>query len=148
MTPPIYLLDTNVLSELRKHRRCDPKVREWFEQIPDDNVYTSVLVIGEIRRGIESLRRRDAYTSNHLDLWLSGLERDFADRILPVNAQIADVWGRLNASNPLPVVDSLLAATALVHGYILTTRNVEDIRQTAVCWFNPFNGDSSMSLNN
>jgi predicted nucleic acid-binding protein len=78
------------LSELRKRRRSDPNVRVWFEQIPDDHVYTNVLVIGEIRRGIESLRRRDAETSKYLDLWLNGLERDFADRILPVNAQIAD----------------------------------------------------------
>jgi predicted nucleic acid-binding protein len=138
-----FLLDTNVLSELRKRERCHPKVRDWFDQIPDENVYTSVLVMGEIRRGIESLRLRDPVTANHLGLWLGGLEQDFTNRILPVNAQIADVWGHLNASTPLPVIDSLLAATALVHGFILATRNVEDIRRTGVRWFNPFNWDSS-----
>ena len=143
MMHPIFLLDTNVLSELRKRQRCHPKVREWFDQIPDENVYTSVLVMGEIRRGIESLRHRDPATANHLGLWLGGLEQDFTNRILPVNAQIANVWGHLNASTPLPVIDSLLAATALFHGFILATRNVEDIRRTKVCWFNPFNWDSS-----
>ena len=143
MMRPTFLLDTNVLSELRKRERCHPKVREWFAQIPDDNVYTSVLVMGEIRRGIESLRLRDPATANHLGLWLGGLEQDFTNRILPVNAQIADVWGHLNASTPFPVIDSLLAATALVHGFILATRNVEDIRRTGVRWFNPSNWDSS-----
>lgn len=140
---PTFLLDTNVLSELRKRQRCHPKVCEWFAQLPDENIYTSVLVMGEIRRGIESLRLRDPVTANHLGLWLGGLEQDFTKRILPVNAQIANVWGHLNASTPLPVIDSLLAATALVHGFILATRNVEDIRRSGVRWFNPYNWDSS-----
>ncbi len=131
-----FLLDTNVLSELRKRERCHPKVREWFAQIPDENIYTSVLVMGEIRRGIESLRLRDSVITNHLGLWLGGLEQDFTHRILSVNAQIANFWGHLNALTPLPVIDSLLAATALVHGFILTRSEapITSISLTGKTW--------------
>ena len=73
MMHPTFLLDTNVLSELRKRQRSHPKVREWFDQIPDENIYTSVLVMGEIRRGIESLRLRDPVTANHLGFWLGAV---------------------------------------------------------------------------
>jgi predicted nucleic acid-binding protein len=135
---PIFLIDTNVFSELRKRERCDAGVRSWFAETPDESLFTSVLVMGEIRRGIESLRRRDPVAANNLDLWLGNLERNFVDRILPVDLKIADTWGQLNAVDPLPTIDGLLVATALVHDCILITRNVKDIQRTGVRWFNPF----------
>ncbi len=133
-----YLLDTNVVSELRKGARCDSAVAQWITSVPDEHLHLSVLVIGEIRRGIDSLRRRDPSAANKLDGWLSGLRRDFADRILPVDEEVAETWGRLNVPDPLPAVDGLLAATAQVHGLTLATRNTSDVARSGVDWINPF----------
>ncbi len=133
-----YLLDTNVVSELRKGARCDSAVAQWITSVPDEHLHLSVLVIGEIRRGIDSLRRRDPSAANKLDGWLSGLRRDFADRILPVDEEVAETWGRLNVPDPLPAVDGLLAATAQVHGLTLATRNTSDVARSGVDWNNPF----------
>lgn len=133
-----YLLDTNVVSELRKGERANERVRAWFETVDDQALWLSVLVIGEIRRGIERLRRRDAATADRLELWLAQLSELHHDRILPVTRPIAEVWGRLNVPDPLPVVDGLLAATALVHGLTLVTRNVRDVARTPVPLLDPF----------
>lgn len=133
-----YLIDTNVLSDLRKQERCHPGVRRWFESVEDASLFTSVLVIGEIRRGIETVRLRDPIAANALQQWLKRLEDGFRSRILPIDAAIAERWGCLNAQRPLPVVDSLLAATALERGLVLVTRNVRDIGTTGVTWVNPF----------
>ena len=133
-----WLLDTNVLSELRKGTRGNPAVRRWFEAHQEDKHYTSVLVLGEVRRGIESKRRRDPESAAALDAWASRLEIDFASRILPVDATVADRWGRLNVPNPIAAVDGLLSATALVHDLTLVTRNVRDVARTGVRVLNPF----------
>lgn len=98
----------------------------------------SVLSIGEIRRGIETIRRRDGRSAQKLEVWLAKLQSEFATRILIVNEQIAETWGRLTVPDPLPVVDSMLAATAIVHGLTLVTRNVDDVRRTGVPFLNPF----------
>lgn len=132
-----YLLDTNVLSEA--HRPAGAaSVKAWLVGVPAESLFISVLVVGEIRRGVERLRRRDPTQAALFDRWLGQLEHDFAERIVPITAEIADEWGRLNARDPLPVVDSLLAATARVHGWTLVTRNVADIERTGVTLFNPF----------
>lgn len=133
-----YLLDTNVISELRKGERADPNVSSWFGGLADGEIYLSVMTIGEIRRGVESVRRRDPDSAAALDSWLARLSEVHRDRILSVDRAIAEEWGRMNASDPLPVVDGLLAATAKVLGLTLVTRNVGDVERTGVELFNPF----------
>jgi predicted nucleic acid-binding protein len=100
--------------------------------------FISALVIGEIRRGVERIRRRDPASARHLDLWLTHLRRDFSDRILPVTEEVADLWGQFGAVQPSPVIDGLLAATALTHDLTLVTRNEADVRAFAVRVINPF----------
>ena len=134
------LLDTNVVSELRKGARADEHVRHWYASLAEDDVFLSFLVIGEIRRGIESVRRKDQTSARALDRWVAGLVRDHAPRILPVGGEVAEAWGRLDASATLPTVDGLMAATASVHGLILATRNVRDVARTGVAVVNPFAG--------
>jgi predicted nucleic acid-binding protein len=132
------LLDTNVLSELRKRDRADPGVRHWFGATPDEDLLLSVLVLGELRQGVERVRRRDAKTARHLEQWLRHLATAFADRLIAVDAAVADQWGALNARDPLPVVDGLLAATAMVHGLAVVTRNTADFARTGAQVLNPF----------
>jgi len=133
-----YLIDTNVLSELRKKDRCDRHVRSWFEQTAEDEIYLSVLTIGELRRGIESVQRRDKAQAAALNTWLLALAETFGQKILSVDTAVAEEWGRMNVPNPLPVIDGLLAATAKVHNLTLVTRNTRDIDRTGVRCLNPF----------
>jgi predicted nucleic acid-binding protein len=132
-----WLVDTNILSDLRKGDRADPGIRAWFSETVEGDLFTSVLVIGELRRGVESIRRRDLPSALALEQWLARLAGEFRDRILPVDAAIADRWGRLNVPDPVPTVDGLLAATALVHDLVLLTRNVRDIERTGVKFLDP-----------
>jgi predicted nucleic acid-binding protein len=97
-----------------------------------------VLVIGELRQGVERLRRRDPPAAAKLDRWLHELIERHADRTLPVDAAVADRWGRLNVPDPIPAVEGLLAATALAHSLTLVTRNVRDVRRTGVRHLDPF----------
>lgn len=133
-----YLLDTNVISELRKGERADTNVRAWFGELDDEEIYLSVLTIGEIRRGVESVRRRDPDSAAALDSWLARLGEAHRDRILPVDRAIAEEWGRMNVPDPLPVVDGLLAATAKVAGLTFATRNVADVEGSGVELMDPF----------
>ena len=133
-----YLLDTNVVSELRKGNRCETAVREWFDALDDDDAYLSVLVIGEIERGIERIRKRDPKSATRLRRWLTNLCAQFESRILPVTLPIARTWGKMGTPNPIPTVDGLLAATAHTHGLILATRNVPHVESLDIEWLNPF----------
>lgn len=133
-----YLIDTNVISELRKGGRADSGVKSWFAALADEEVFLSVLTIGEIRRGIESIRRRDLEAAAALDSWLGRIYEAHRDRVVPIDRAIAEEWGRMSAPDPLPVVDGLLAATAKVSGLTLATRNVGDIMRTGVELVNPF----------
>lgn len=133
-----FLLDTNVIAELRKGARANPHVRSWFDTLNPDSIVLSVLTIGEIRRGIESVRRRDTATAKTLERWLRRLIAEHRDRILPVDLAVTEEWGRLNVPDPLPVIDALLAATAKVHGLTLVTRNVKDVTRTGVELVDPF----------
>ena len=137
-----FLLDTNIVSELRKGTRADVGVAEWFEELEDDQVFLSVLTIGELRRGIEAIRPRDHRQARRLDLWLQELLSSFADRILPIGLEIGDTWGRLNVPDPLPVVDGLLAATAHVHGLTLATRDTGPAQISGISYVDPFQGNS------
>jgi len=133
-----YLLDTNVISELRKGERADTNVSAWFDGLDDEEIYLSVLTIGEIRRGIESVRRRDPDSAAALDSWLARLDEAHGDRILAVDQTVAEEWGRMNVPDPLPVVDGLLAATARVAGLTFVTRNVADVKSSGVELLDPF----------
>jgi toxin FitB len=132
-----FLLDTNVISEARKPAP-DPNVRAWLDSVPEDELYLSVLVVGEIRQGIERLRRRDPAQAEPYEAWLSGLLRGFADRLVPITAEVCEEWGRLNVPDPLPVVDGLMAATASSRNWTFVTRNVKDLARTRVRLLNPF----------
>jgi predicted nucleic acid-binding protein len=133
-----YLVDTNVVSELRKGPRAALAVVRWFESIDSDAPFLSVLTLGEIRSGIERIRRRDSQASVRLEGWLEQLAADYGDRILPVDGAIADEWGRMTARRALPVIDGLLAATARVNGLTVATRNSRDVAATGVPVVNPF----------
>jgi predicted nucleic acid-binding protein len=133
-----YLVDTNVISELRKGQRCDPNVRAWFSPIPEEEIFLSVLTIGEIRKGIESIRLRDQAAARVLDRWLRQLILSYKDRILPVDQEVAERWGEMNVPDPLPVLDGLIAATARVHELTVATRNLRDVARTGVPCVNPF----------
>ncbi len=133
-----FLLDTNVISELRK-RSPNPHVLAWHQAHAHTSAYLSTLAVGEIRQGVERIRHRDPGQADTLERWLTGLIASYRDKILPVTVDIAEEWGRLNASpQPPPVIDGLMAATANVHRLTLVTRNVGDIARTGVQFINPF----------
>jgi predicted nucleic acid-binding protein len=113
-------------------------VMRWLSSVAAEDPYVSVLVIGEIRQGIEGLRGRDSIQADHLETWLSGLRRRYADRILPMDLEIAEEWGRMNAPNPISSRDGLMTATAKVRGMTFVTRNTADVEGTGVRVLNPF----------
>jgi len=133
-----YLIDTNIISELQKGQRTDENVQAWFDKVAENELFLSVLVIGEIRLGIERLRRRDLPQALRLEQRLLVLQAKMAVRILPITEAIANRWGKINSSDPLPIIDSLLAATALENDLILVTRNVRDVERSGVRLLNPF----------
>ena len=132
-----YLVDTNVLSELRRPKRS-PAVVEWFSSVHAEDLFLSVLTLGELRRGIESLRNTDPTAANALERWLTGICEDFSEKILPVDATVAQHWGRLSMRQPLPSIEGLLAATAAVHDLTIVTRNTADFERSGVAILNPF----------
>jgi predicted nucleic acid-binding protein len=133
-----FLLDTNVLSELRKGARADAGVVRWFDATDESALFISVLVLGELTQGIESVRRRDKRSARALEQWLRGLFASYGDRVLPIDAAVAQRWGELNVPDRLPAVDGLMAATAIVHGLTVVTRNTDDFERTGVAMLNPF----------
>lgn len=133
-----FLIDTNIVSEVRKGPRADRNVAAWYEAVPDASLYLSVLVLGEIRRGIERRRPRDPAQSAALEKWLVAVQREFGGRILAVDGSVAEEWGRMSAGRPVSVIDGLMAATAKVHGLTLVTRNVADVRGLGASVLNPF----------
>jgi predicted nucleic acid-binding protein len=137
------LLDTNVISELRKARRADARVLEWFGGVAEEDIHLSVLVVGELRRGVERLRARDERQAGALERWLRQVVREHAQRILPVDSRVAEQWGRLTARRSGSVIDTLMAATAQVFDLVLVTRNVKDVAWTGVSCLNPFDPSGS-----
>lgn len=134
----MFLIDTSIISEVRKADRCDPNVAAWYASINDADLYLSVLVTGEIRKGIELSRSRDRQKSESLQRWLIKLEQAFAERILPVDFAVADEWGKISALRATPVIDGLLAATAKVFSLTLVTRNARDVSGLGASVLNPF----------
>ena len=133
-----YLIDTNVISEIRRGTKCDANVAAWWESVDDADIYLSVLVLGEIRKGIERARANDAARARALETWLSTLVQSFNERILPIDQTVADEWGRMSAKRSVSTIDALLAATAKVHGMTFATRNVADIADLGATVINPF----------
>jgi predicted nucleic acid-binding protein len=133
-----YLIDTNIISEVRKGAKCDRNVAAWYESIVDADIYLSVLVLGEIRKGIERARPKDPDRARALEKWLTDVVKSFAERILPIDQVVADEWGRMSAKRPLSTTDALLAATAKVHGMTLATRNTADVVGLGADVLNPF----------
>ncbi len=133
-----FLIDTNVLSELRKGRLCDPKVRAWALSTTHAQHWISVLSLGEIRKGIELLRKKSPAQCPAFERWIATVEANYEGCIFTVSEAIADQWGRLQAKQTMPAIDSLLAATALVHNLTVVTRNTKDFKAAGVPVVNPF----------
>lgn len=133
-----FLLDTNVISEIRKGGRADPKVANWVLATNAASIFTSVVVLAEIRRGIELKRRRDENQADALDRWYATMRAGLEDRVLPVTEPIAETWAGFSVPDPLPLIDGLLAATAKVHDLVLVTRNIADVARTGVATLDPF----------
>jgi predicted nucleic acid-binding protein len=133
-----FLIDTNIISEVRKGDRCNPHVSTWYASIADDDLLLSTLVLGEIRMGVELARPRDPDKAAALERWLLEVEAAFAGRVLGIDNAVSDRWGRMSAVRPIPVIDGLLAATAAVNGLTLVTRNDRDIAGLGAIVLNPF----------
>jgi predicted nucleic acid-binding protein len=132
-----YLLDTNVLSETRK-KKADAGVIKFLREAESSTLYLSVLTIGELRKGIAKKRREDADFADRLAGWVEGLEASFADRIVSIDAATARRWGDWSGDRPRPVVNTLLAATAVERGLTLVTRNFRDLQGIPVKLLNPW----------
>jgi predicted nucleic acid-binding protein len=130
------LLGTNVVSEIRRGR--DPHVRAWAAAVNDIEVHLSVMTLGEIREGIELLRSRDPAQADVFNRWLAELHARFAERVMAIDARIAEEWGRPNAAAHRNTVDSLIAAAARVHGFIIVTRDTDDFKECDVPLINPW----------
>jgi len=133
-----YLIDTNIISEVRKGVRCDTRVSAWYASVTDEDLFLSTLVLGEIRKGIELARPRDSDRAVALERWLREVEEAFNGRVLGIDNAVSDQWGRMSAIRPVPVIDGLLAATALTNGLTLVTRNDRDVAGLGAMVFNPF----------
>ncbi len=135
----MFLIDTNVISEIRKGSRANPAVRAWFQQHSTNAHFLSVLTLGEIRRGIEQARVRDANKAAVFEKWVSEVITIFEGRILSIGQPEAEIWGRMSLQERLPDADGLIAATALAHGLTVATRNVKDFVRIGVEVVNPWN---------
>ena len=137
----MYLIDTNLISEVRKKAKANPGVIEFFNHLAGTGkaVYLSAVTVGELRRGIELIRLRgDAEQATLLEDWLTNLINEYADKVLAFDADAAQIWGRLRAPNPEHAIDKQIAATALVHDLTVVTRNTTDFEGTGVRVINPF----------
>ena len=132
-----YLLDTNVLSETRK-KQADERVMAFLSAVEPSALYISVLTLGELRKGVTHKGRFDPEAAKRLEFWVEGLEESFADRILGIDLATARLWGELSGQRPRPVIDTLLAATAVVHGLTLVTRNSSDVEDIALKVLDPW----------
>ncbi|CAB3781280.1 type II toxin-antitoxin system VapC family toxin [Pararobbsia alpina] len=137
----MYLVDTNVVSEIRKKERANKGVRAFFRAAAKESIdlYLSVVTVGELRRGVEIVRHRgDTAQAATLETWLTAVLNEFAQNILPVDEDIGQLWGRLRVPHPEHALDKLIAATGLIHDLTVVTRNVDDFSHTGVRLLNPF----------
>jgi predicted nucleic acid-binding protein len=135
----VYLVDTNVVSEARNGKKANPGVLKFFQATDSSDLYLSVQTIGEIRRGLESVRHRgDLPQASKLEKWLDLLTTEYADRILDFDEECAQIWGRLMSPHHDHPIDKQIAAIALIHDLTVATRNLDDFRATGVRVLNPF----------
>lgn len=146
----MYLLDTNVISELRKPSR-DPGVERWLTRVAPSSLYLSTLTIGELEHGVVRLELANDARAPKLRAWVDGLQRIYRRRILRITRKVARQWGDIVAREPMQLehmVDTYLAATSLVHGMTLVTRNVQDVTATGCLVHNPFTGTGTLGDRN
>lgn len=132
------LVDTNVVSELKRGRRAAPPVVAWFATLAPENVFTSVIVLGEIRRGIGLVARRDKTQAEALERWYVSMRRRLGERVLPVDEAVMSTWARISVPDMLPAYDGLIAATALVHKLTVATRDTAGYRRADVPVIDPW----------
>lgn len=133
-----WLLDTDVITELRKGDDANPGLMAWIRAVEDEMLFISVLVLGELRHGVEITRRRDPEAGEALDQWLADVSLQFEERILPIDEEVTEQWGVFGMRDPITPVDGLVAATALVHGCTVVTRHESSYAGTDVTVLNPF----------
>jgi toxin FitB len=133
-----FLLDTNVLSELRKGNRTNPSVKAWFATTDSQELFTSVLVIGKIRHGIEKKRATDPMFAAKLERWLREIMRDYQNHVLAITLEVAELWGSICLNHTVSEPDGLIAATALFHNLTLVSRNETDFKPTGATTLNPW----------
>ena len=137
----MYLLDTNVVSEARKGSRANPGVQSFMQRLKQDQapVFLSVITVGELRRGVELIRKRgDLAQARQLERWMAATLEAHYDAILPIDSDIAQLWGHLRAPRPENVLDKFIAATAMIHDLVVVTRNDRDFEGTGARCINPF----------
>jgi toxin FitB len=132
------LVDTNVVSELKRGRRADPRVVAWFSKVPSERVFTSVIVLGEVRRGIELVARRDKLQAAVLGRWYASIREQLANRVLAVDEPLMMIWSKISVPHLLPAYDGLIAATALAHSMTVVTRNALDYQRAGVDVLDPW----------
>ena len=132
-----FLLDTNIISELRKRERAQRNVIAWVQQTSSADMGTSVVVLAEIRRGIAKCRN-DPAQADALDRWYMQMRLGLGDRVIDIDEAIADQWALMSVPDPLPLIDGLLAATVKVRGLTLVTRNKADVARTGISVLDPF----------
>ena len=137
----MYLIDTNVIGEIRKRQKANPGVQEFFKEAAQQAspLYLSVITLGELRRGMEKIRHRgDAPQARQLEHWLNGLIRDYSHHILEFGVTEAQIWGKLRVPDYDNAIDKQIAATAITYGLTLVTRNTRDFINTGISVLNPF----------
>ena len=137
----MYLIDTNVISELRKKSQANKGVRAFFKQAneADARMFLSVVTIGELRRGVELIRHRgDIRQAVQLEKWLKNLLAEYQEHVLDINHDIAQLWGCIRVPHPENALDKQIAATALIYELTVVTRNQKDFIKTGVHVLNPF----------
>jgi toxin FitB len=132
------LVDTNVISELKRGRSAAPGVVAWFAALSPQNVFTSVIVLGELRRGIALVARRDKPQAEALEEWYSSVRERLGNRVLSVDEPVMALWARISVPHRLSAYDGLIAATALAHGLVVATRNTQDYRNAGARVINPW----------
>lgn len=140
----MYLIDTNVISELRKKSKANPGVKAFFKQVAKDEseLYLSVITIGELRRGVEQIKYRgDIKQAELLKIWLNEIINEFSQNILSFGLEEAQVWGKLRSPHHENALDKQIAATAIIYNMTVVTRNVDDFIGTGIEVINPFSGE-------